>query len=228
MSRTEHDSLAAMAEAVADLAAEALREAVDARGRASLAVPGGATPRAFLAALGRRTLDWARVTVTLTDERWVPLSSPRSNQRLVMETLFAGAAAAARFVPLYGGTPEPAASLPATAASLERDALPLDLAVFGMGADGHVASLLPDADRLAQALDPACPTPVLALRAPRVEEVRVTLTAPPIRAARRRLLLIAGEEKRAALARAEAERDPARAPVRLLLDAPGGVDIHLA
>jgi 6-phosphogluconolactonase len=217
----EHDSREALAEALAEAAAAALRAALEARGRAGLVVPGGDSPRDFLTALGAARLDWGRIWVAPTDERWVPPSDPRSNQRMLGETLFRGPAAAAEFAPLYGGTAEPADGLPAVAAGLERLGWPPDAAVFGLGTDGHVAGLKPDADRLAEALDPAAPARALALRAPGEDFMRVTLTARALAEARRRWLIVLGAEKRAALERGGSALDSLRR-------APGGVEVHFA
>lgn len=220
-----HASRDAQAQALASEVAGDLRAALSARGRATLAVPGGATPGPFLTALGAMSLDWSRVGVTLTDERWVPVSSPRSNQALLAATLFAGAAAAAEFAPLYGATDEPADALGAIATALRQIVLPLDVCVLGMGEDMHTASLFPGADKLAQALGDDAP-PVLALRAPGAQEARITLSAPVLRGARKRYLLIQGAAKRAALTRAQAAASAAEAPVRVALDA--GVTVHYA
>jgi 6-phosphogluconolactonase len=204
-----------------------LRAALAARGRATLAVPGGTTPGPFLTRLGQAALDWERVGVTLTDERWVPAGDPRSNQRLLAETLFAGPAAAAEFVPLYAGTPEPEMALDAIAMSLGRIVLPLDLCVLGMGEDMHTASLFPGALGLEAALAPEAP-PVAALRVPGVKERRISLTAPVLRGAGQVMLLIRGAAKRAALERALAARSAREAPVRVVLDGPAPVTVHYA
>ncbi len=211
--------------AVAGLVAADLEEAVEAHGKASLAVPGGETARPFLDALGRAPIAWDRVTVTLTDERWVPSTDPQSNQRMLSETLFAGRAAAAGFVPLYGATAEPADAVAPLAASLEQLALPLDVCVLGMGEDGHIAALIPSTVGLEAALDGARPVGVVL---PGQGPTRMTLTAGPIRGAAKRYLLIRGETRRAALARARRLFSPASAPVRVALDAPGGCEIHWA
>ena len=89
------------------------------------------------------------IDVLLTDERWVPEDSPRSNARLVRERLLTGAAAAARFLPFIGDTATPEESLPALEAALAPH-LPISVLLLGMGADMHTASLFPGADRLAE------------------------------------------------------------------------------
>ena len=195
----------ALARLLAGEIAAVLEAAIGETGRAALAVPGGTTPAAFLSALGGHALDWAAVAVTLTDERCVPVDHPRSNRRLLDQTLFAGPARAARFVALDDE--------PALAALL-----PLDVCVLGMGEDWHIASLFPGADRLAEALLPGCGMPALRLQAPGTPEARITLTAPALTGAGRCFVLIHGAEKRAALQRARAAAGPADAPVRLVLD----------
>ena len=65
-----------------DVADELLR-AIEAKGKATLAVSGGSTPKLFFEKLSEAELPWQRVTVTLVDERQVPESNERSNARLV-------------------------------------------------------------------------------------------------------------------------------------------------
>lgn len=203
----------ALAEGVALELAKAL---ADEKARATLAVPGGTTPGPFLERLREARLDWPRVRVMLTDERWVDESSPRSNTRLLRETLLAGPAAAAELVPLYRPARTPEEVLDELAAGVAA-ALPITSLVLGMGEDMHTASLFPGADRLAEALSADAP-PLLAMRAPGAGEPRVTLTAPVLRGARHIHLLIAGEAKRAALERACAPGPVEEAPVRIVLD----------
>ena len=154
----------ALAHLLAGEVAAVLEGAIRGRGRAALAVPGGTTPAAFLTALGGHALDWGAVAVTLTDERCVRADHPRSNRRLLEETLFAGPARAAQFVAL-----DDAQALSAL--------LPLDACVLGMGEDWHIASLFPGADRLDEALSVDCGAAALRLRAPGAPEARITLTA---------------------------------------------------
>ncbi|MGF1551903.1 MAG: 6-phosphogluconolactonase [Paracoccaceae bacterium] len=223
--RTEVHARDDLGAALARRVAGDLAEAIEARGRASLAVPGGGTPAPFLRALGEAGLDWARVAVTLTDERWVAPDHPRSNQRQLAETLFAGRASAAVFVPLYAGTVEPEGAIAGIAAALA-PLLPLDAAVLGMGADRHTASLFPGSPELDAALDPEA-TPAMAVTAPGQPERRITLTAPVLAGARRVYLLVQGADKRAALDGALG-LDPRRAPIRAVLDRAAGPIVFYA
>jgi 6-phosphogluconolactonase len=212
-----------LARAVAgDLAA-----ALVTRGRASLAVPGGTTPGPFLERLSEADLDWSLITVTLTDERWVPPTSPRSNERLLRASLLKGPAAAAHFVPLYRDTLEPELTLKEIEADL-RVMLPLDVCVVGMGEDRHTASLFPGADRLDDALSDDSPASVLPLRAAGAPEPRMTLTAVVLRNAGECYLLITGAAKAAALKSALAPGPVAEAPVRCILRRPNPARVYYA
>ena len=178
-----------------------LGETLRAQGRATLSVPGGTTPGPIFDILSGVDLDWARVSVVLNDERWVPEGHPRSNTTLLRDRLLVGRAAAATYVPLYADQPTPDTALDLLADGL-RPHLPISVLLLGMGADMHTASLFPGADHLAQALAPDAP-PVMALRAEAAGEPRITLTAPVLQAALRIHVLITGDEKRAALERAQ-------------------------
>lgn len=178
---------------------------------ASFAVPGGTTPGPVFDALCAANLDWDRVHVMLTDERWVPEASPRSNTRLLRERLLTDRAAASAYVPLYLEGAEPEDRLEEIAAAVERE-LPISVLLLGMGTDMHTASLFPGADRLDEALSDRAP-PVLAMRAPGAPEPRITLTAPVLDAAMSKHVVITGPEKRAALEKA-ANLSPKEAPIR--------------
>lgn len=191
-----------LASAFAQWSADILQAAVAARGAATLIVSGGSTPRHYFAQLSRRTIDWARVCVTLADERCVADDNARSNAKMLRETLLVGPAAKAQFTPLADSRLSPDQELAAARARVARLPLPADLVVLGMGDDGHTASWFPQGDNLADAIDPACRDLVLPMRAPGAPEPRLTLTARVILRARALALHIEGEAKLSVLARA--------------------------
>lgn len=210
------DDATQLAIALAKAVAADLRGAIARRGYARLAVSGGTTPRAFLSELSKQTLDWAHVTVVPVDDRWVAPDHPRSNERLLRETLFQGHAAQAQLLPLRRPTPTPEAALLPVLTQVANEALPLDVVVLGMGEDGHVASLFPDLVRRDIGLQPSGRAPVLAVRSAAAPEPRMTLTLSAIFTAPSLYLHIEGAKKRAVLD--VAARDPRSSlPIRSVL-----------
>ena len=209
----------ALAEALADFVANALTARIAKDGGASLAVSGGRTPTRFFTALSTRDLDWAKISITLVDERWVRESSDRSNARLVREHLLQGPAAAARFVPLHNDAPTPEEGMSPLDEALEKLYWPLACVVLGMGDDGHTASFFPGGDRLNEALDPKGGLALLPMRAPNAGEPRITLTLPVLLAADALALHIEGEAKRPVLQKALSEGPETEMPVRAVLRA---------
>ena len=169
--------------------------------RVSLAVPGGTTPGPVFDNLSAADLHWDRISVMLTDERWVPEENPRSNTALLRERLLTNRAAMAELVPLYAEAEAPEDAIDALADGVAA-CLPLSVVLLGMGADCHIASLFPGADRLDAALASDAP-PLMAMRAPGAPEPRITLTAPVLQGALSVHILIVGAKKREALERAE-------------------------
>lgn len=184
--------------------AEELHRAIEAKGKATLAVSGGTTPKLFFEKLSKENIPWPRVTVTLVDERQVPETSDRSNARLVREHLLKNKAAAASFVPLFNN------------ADAEKMS-PFDVAILGMGSDGHTASFFPGADRLAEALDGQSDKRLIAITAPGAGEPRLTFTLPVIEKAGRLALHIEGADKKAVLDKALADGPAEEMPVRAVL-----------
>ena len=209
---------------LADDVAGALAAGIAARGEASLAVSGGSTPAGFFRALAGRDVDWARVTVTLADERWVPPDHADSNERLVRETLLTGPAARARFVPLFASCDHPRGAVDEIAARL-RALGTFDAVLLGMGTDGHFASLFPGSAALPRGLALPGDTPCLAVDPPAAPHARLSLSLHRLAATRRLFIHIVGDEKRALLQRAAASDDPATLPISavLALDAPAPV-----
>ncbi len=191
------------------------------RGEARLAVSGGSTPALFFEALSRLDLDWAKVMVTLVDERFVAEDSPRSNAALVKRALLRERAAAARFLPLAGDV---SAGL---AASIDRvdHAIAmlgrLDAVILGMGNDGHTASFFPGGDRLVDALDMNSRRHVLSIEAPGAGEPRLTLTLKALLEANFIALHIEGAKKRETLDIALGGGSELDMPVRAVINRAG-------
>ena len=217
-----HATVDALSEAAAQTIARAARESIDARGSFLLVLSGGETPRATyerLAADHRATIAWDRTHVFFSDERCVPPDDARSNYAMARDTLLARVpipAEQVHAVETTPGTPQEMASAyelkirsrlsalgsrrsGSPAASLEpRSAPTFDLALLGVGADGHTASLFPaaaalrEADRFAVAVEAPASAPV---------RDRVTLTLPALNRSRRVVFLVAGRGKREIVAR---------------------------
>lgn len=206
------------ARALAEQVEDALRTGLAARGTAALALPGGRTPLPLFDVLREAPLEWSRVGVTLTDERWVPESDPASNAAQLRATFLRGAAHAARFEPLYREGAAAGAAAPAVWRDLGGLAWPLDAVVLGMGEDGHFASLFPGNAGLATALDPRAEPGCVAMRAPAEPRERLSLNLAALACSRRLFVLVSGAAKRELLLRAARREAQALAlPIAALL-----------
>ena len=206
----------------AEEAARLLAEAARAGG--AVALSGGSTPKPAYRRAAELEPDWSRVEIFLADDRCVPPEDERSNFRLVRESL---GGVGARIHRIQGELP------PEEAAARYDEVVrgrALDLALLGIGADGHTASLFPNApalderERAAVAAEPGMEPFV----------PRVTLTLPILNAAGLAVFLVTGAEKRAAAARAFASEPSPATPASLvrgartvvLLDEDAGSDLH--
>jgi 6-phosphogluconolactonase len=187
---------AASAEFLSAQVAGLLQKGLAERGAASLVVPGGRTPGLFFAALAERPLAWERITVTLSDERWVDKTSPDSNEALVRRTLLRGNALLADFVPLYTGAATPAEGVADIERRLKAVPRPFDAVVLGMGDDGHFASLFPGEPALAVGLDLSSSALCVPALGPAGGPPRLSLTLAVLAAARHIFILATGEKKR--------------------------------
>lgn len=166
--------------------------------RALLIVPGGRTPVPIFDVLYGADLPWDRVDVIASDERWVPPEDPQSNGSMIRRHLLQGAAQKAHFLDLYmtGHSPQQAAGLLAQRLAPR---LPAAVALLGMGADLHFASLFPGGDHLDQAMAPDAPA-VLPMRPADISLApRVTLCMPALQSALSVHVVFTGEDKRRAL-----------------------------
>ncbi|MEN9226055.1 MAG: 6-phosphogluconolactonase [Thermostichus sp. HHBFW_bins_43] len=129
--------------------------AIQARGRFTVALAGGSTPKQLYAALAKTPgIPWQQTWLFWGDERYVPPDHPDSNYRMVYEAMLAqvGIPAAQVFpMPTQAGDPsQDAAQYEATLRQVFGEEWPqLDLVLLGIGEDGHTASLFPGTAALA-------------------------------------------------------------------------------
>ncbi|MGH9386407.1 MAG: 6-phosphogluconolactonase [Vicinamibacterales bacterium] len=187
---------------------ESFESAIRERETLSLAVSGGATALVFLGALRVARVQWSRVTMFWADERAVPADSPESNygvaERLLLDPL---GAAAPRALRMPGDQPdlEEAALQYDETLAYELRSGPLDLALLGIGEDGHVCSLFPGHPALQQ-VDHR----VIAIHdAPKPPPRRLSLTMSFLCRTRKIWLVVLGARKhpvlQAAMARSRLE-----------------------
>jgi 6-phosphogluconolactonase len=189
---------AALAEAAALRFLQLAQAAIAERGRFTVALSGGSTPRALYTLLADRypgKLDWSKVHLFWGDERYVPLTDPLSCYKMAEETGILGLGAPAHPWPVHLPHEE-------AAAAYERELLQFfggdpvfDLVLLGMGPDGHCASLFPGTPAPAERT-----RRTLALEQHNKEvPLRLTLTLPVINGARAILFLVTGADKRSVL-----------------------------
>lgn len=195
--------LAALYQGAAQLFVESAQAAIAARGRFSISLAGGSTPKKLYQLLAsepyKSQIDWSAVHLFWGDERYIPYNHADSNYRMVKESLF-------DYVPIPAenihGMPVGYTDLDAAAQAYgqELDAffggnIRLDLTFLGMGGDGHTASLFPG-DPALSVLD----RPVAVARPQSQPTARLTLTYPVLNHSRCVVFLVAGADKAAVLA----------------------------
>ena len=179
-------------------AARTLIQRIDA-GAQTIALSGGSTPKPLYELLGQNSeLQKKPITWVLVDERYVPIDDPQSNAGMIEKTL-----KPERFLRFKTELGDPAR----TADEFEREWRELkierlDIALLGMGDDGHTASLFPGTDVLTVENRIAA-----AVFVPKMNSWRVTLTKPVLRAAGLRMVLVAGASKRPILQEVRAGAD---------------------
>jgi len=223
-----YGTAAEMAGAVAGDVSFVIESALDARGEALVALPGGKSPIPVFERLAAATIDWNRVTIIPTDDRLVPVTNPLSNIAMISRHFLPKGA---RVLPiLVEGATDYRAAGKAADAQLADLNWPPDLVWLGVGADGHTASIFPGPD-LEDALDGPCTRRAIGLMPdPLPAEApvaRVTLSRAAILSARALLLAFSGSEKRAVVERAIKDGPLSPTPIgRVLATAEGSINIH--
>lgn len=178
-----------MAEAALALLLGEASRAISARGRFVLALSGGTTPAPLYQLLARTAADWQLWHLVYTDERCLPYGHPERNSTMVEDNWLraAGFPPQNHYIPDLEQQPENAVA--SYAAAIE-GLLPLDMALLGIGEDGHTASLFPGQQHPDQIVVPV-------QNAPKPPPSRVSLSYSTLNAAKVVCYLVAGEGKRA-------------------------------
>ncbi|MBW2622822.1 MAG: 6-phosphogluconolactonase [Deltaproteobacteria bacterium] len=190
-----------LADAGADLIVSAALESVQRSGRFTLAISGGSTPRAMHRALGREPrlskMPWSGTQIFWVDERCVPVEDPASNYGQAREDFLGG-------FPVTSGQIHPMpVDLPSEQGAEQYQTelssiftvngyrFPdFDLILLGVGPDGHVASLFPGQEVLAEK-----EKWVATVKGGNPDVRRFTLTLPVLNEAHRIVFLVSGRSK---------------------------------
>jgi len=203
-----------LAETAAGMIIDLATSAVAQRGRFTVALAGGATPRATYERLARPPLSelmpWGRTLVFFGDERGVPPDHRDSNYRMAYQALLSKVSIPPRQVfriPGDGPDPETVATdyarTLAEALQVRRGEAPrLDLVLLGVGIDGHTASLFPGSPVLKEVFRTVAAVHAAAAEIPQ----RFTLTFPVLNAAACVIYLVSGAEKAKVVKAAFGER----------------------
>jgi 6-phosphogluconolactonase len=203
-------------EAFADVVSRKLTDLLAHKPQVNLALPGGSTPKRFLESLSKADLEWNRINVFLTDERWVDISSEQSNEKLIREHLLQGKARHAIFYGIYQQGLTIEQSVQAINQKFGDTGPAFDIIILGMGDDTHIASIFPG-NREIYTIDGiyAAASELHSSGLP-----RVSLTPGTITRAELVILAISGENKEAALTLAWGSGVSIINPVLLLKERP--------
>ena len=203
---------------------EILTEAIRKRGRASMAVSGGGTPTPLFKEFSLLSIDWAKVDLTLVDDRWVDAKNSDSNELLVRTHLIKNKAAKVNFIPLKNDSKTAKEGQKISEEMLKNITLPFDVVVLGMGSDGHTASLFPCSDELPDAMDLNNLNYLISTSPKTAPYQRLSLTARVIIDAKNVFLHLNGSSKLHTLESAMEYKDSSRMPIYTFLE--NGLSIY--
>ena len=198
----------------AELFADIAVQSIEARGRFSVALSGGSTPKALYRLLAddahqdALTETWPLTHVFWTDERSVPPLDPQSNYRMAREALLMHVPVPDEQIHRMHGEDEPARAAASYASVLESEIgtpVPVfDLILLGMGTDAHTASIFPHSPLLKDSFSNQT---VAAIYIEKLRAARLTLTMRVLNHAHNIIFLVSGVEKAEPLRRVFASVD---------------------
>jgi len=199
---------------------EAADIAIRERGRFSVALSGGNTPRTLFVLLAhapfRSQVDWQNVHIFWSDERCVSPDDPRSNYHMAQETLLAKIPTPIENIHHIQGELKPEAAAAKYEAELQAffgaEPPAFDLILLGLGDNAHTASLFPHTSALNETK-----RWVTSVYVEEISMSRITMTAPLINQARKIIFLVSGEDKAPAVKQVlEGSYKPHEYPAQLI------------
>ena len=195
-----------------------LQEAIDKKGKASLLVSGGSTPKPLFKKLRVTPLAWEKVSVGLCDERWVPASHQDSNESFVKTYLLQEKASKATFISMYQEETNSITAEKLCSKKMRQALFPFDVLILGMGNDAHTASLFPENIKLDKAFDLKNEDLCIAIEPRTAPYMRMSLTRSAILSANTLYLHFEGKEKLALYEEVIAGEDMYIMPIRSVLN----------
>jgi len=213
----DFDSREKLDQALAQKVSQILQSAIALKGKASLAVSGGSTPKGFFKVLSNKSIDWSNVTITLADERWVDINSDDSNTRLVYENLLQNNASQAKFFHLKQGKDLCEETLVDLNLAAKNALLPLDVLILGMGEDGHTASLFPCSEQIEQCLALENNNSLMKVEPKTAPHQRITFNFAALKQSENTFLHLCGSGKKQVLNKALSANSIFEMPIRAFL-----------
>lgn len=206
-----------LTEALSRRIAGQLRQAIDQKGKASLIVSGGSTPKPLFEKLRVMEIAWDKVRIGLCDERWVAPSHDDSNEQFVKRHLLRERASKATFVGMYNDAMAADEAEETCSEKIRKKLFPFDVLILGMGSDAHTASLFPENEKLQRAFDLESKALCIAIEPGSAPHMRMSLTLAAILGAKHLYLHFEGREKQAVYQEALAGEDIYKMPIRSVL-----------
>ncbi|MGD1871855.1 MAG: 6-phosphogluconolactonase [Mastigocoleus sp.] len=229
---------AALVDRALELVLSKLEAAIRQRGKFTIALSGGSTPKPLYEAIASQKLPWEKIHVFWGDERYVPADHSDSNQLMARRAWFSRVEInEANIHPMPTNEEKPTDAAAKYEQHLQEffqtspgEFPAFDVILLGMGDDAHTASLFPHTDALKV-------SDRLVTVGEKDGQPRLTFTYPLINAAKCVMFVVAGDNKKPALAQVfSPEADKSTYPSRLiqpqgelwwLLDAPAGSEISV-
>ncbi len=193
-----------------------LSNALMERDYASMLLSAGTTPGPLYEALSKEDIDWSKVWLAPTDERWVELDHKDSNEKFITNTLLKNKAKNAHYMSLKSSAETPQLGQKQCRQNIENLPKPYDIVLLGMGEDGHVASLFPQLPDTMDALAPNNDQLCHAIDRPNGQTARMTMTLNNLLTSKRVYLFFYGAKKLAIYEAAKKQRQD-QLPVSYIL-----------